>query len=127
MSSFVESPGANAPRGQTMKGYSRVARRQPPHCQSGRSPAPWMTTTTGRFVVAPVGRDIQASGWPGTGRASKKPVIGVGVGGGGVPERRGGGGGGRGGGGGGGAGAGPGVGAGVGVGVGVRPAASAPS
>src|SRR5215471_9746528 len=63
-----------------MKGYSRVARRQPPHCQSGRSPAPWMTMTTGRFVVAPVGRDIQASGWPGIGRASKKPVIAVSVG-----------------------------------------------
>src|SRR6185312_7976491 len=29
--------------------------------------------TTGRLPVAPVGREIQASGWPVTGRASKNP------------------------------------------------------
>src|ERR1700722_5979360 len=54
-----------------MNGKASVARRQPPHCQSGRSPAPWMTTTTGRLPVAPVGREIHASGCPATGSASK--------------------------------------------------------
>ena len=68
-----------------MNGYPPVARRPPPHCQSGRSPAPWITTTTGLLPVAPVGKDTNASARPATGSDSKNAVIGattVGAGGG---------------------------------------------